>query len=281
MLSEKVRETFCYNRRMLRELLHLPMPIVVILIVGGSALLAVAATYLVRRSVDEKIHQSNNEVAGFIFAAVAVIYGVLLAFLVLVVWQTFENAQRTVEHEANALVNLFRLGQEFPEPYGELVQTLAVEYAQNVIQAEWPAMENSRDSAEVEATIEKLWEIHRALDAENKQSLVSPVREPLFFQNLDALGNDRSLRLLESRSEIPPLLWGLLICGAVVTIGFTLFFRAPNFKAHLLMAGLFAGLVAFILLLIVELDNPFAGDIKALPTAFQQALQLFQELRGN
>jgi hypothetical protein len=47
------------------------------------------------------------------------------------------------------------------------------------------------------------------------------------------------------------------------------------------MGALFAGLVAFVLLLIIELDSPFAGEIKVEPLSFQQALDAFNRLGGN
>lgn len=263
----------------MRELLlTLSTPVLVVLIVGGSALLAVLATLFVRVRVPQEEHQSNNEVAGFIFAAVGAIYGVLLAFIVLVVWQSFDRAQVTVEQEANTLVDIFRLGQEIPEPYGLEVQGLAKEYSQNVINQEWAAMADGHSSPGVDDTIEKLWTLHRRLHLDRN---AAQTHEEQFFDTMEALGSYRRVRLLDARADIPMLMWALLISGAVVTIGFTLFLRAPNWKAHLLMAAMFAGLVAFVLLLIIELDNPFAGDVKIQPEAFQQALDTFMRLGSN
>lgn len=260
----------------MRELLlTFSTPALLLLIVGGSALLTSAAIFFLRRVVDEKIHQANNEVAGFLFAGVAVMYGVLLAFMVLVVWEMFESSRVTVEHEANTLVSVFRLSQEIPDPASQFAQTLAIEYAQQVVNQEWDAMAYGKSSASVDVTMEKLWEIYRSLGAD------SLVDRQQYFETLAALASYRRVRLLDSRTEIPQIMWGLLICGGIITIGFTFFFRAPNFKAHLMMGALFAGLVAFILLLIIDLDNPFTGDVKIQPTAFLQILELLQELRGN
>lgn len=264
---------------LMRELLlTFSTPLLVLLIVGASALLTVLATLAVRRLVPEKQHLANNEVAGFLFAAVASVYGVLLAFMVLVVWQSFDEAQVTVEQEANAIVNVFRLGQEIQEPYSSQVETLAVEYAQNVINHEWGDMEWGRSSNTVDDTLEKLWMLHRRLHAEET---AAQGHQEQFFDSLEALGGYRRVRLLDARADIPTLMWALLISGGIVTIGFTLFLRAPNEIAHLLMAAMFAGLVAFVLLLIVELDNPFAGDVKIHPVAFEQALETFMHQRGN
>lgn len=276
---ENFKSAFCYNTLMLRELLlEFSTPLLVMLIVGGSALLGIVSTYLVRRFIDERIHQANNEVAGFIFAAVGVIYGVLIAFMVLVVWEEFQTARVIVEQEANLAVNIFRLGQALPEPDSGLVQETIIEYTQQVIQSEWHTMETGQASESVDAALEKLWTVHRQIDFDKAKGTFHPEH---LFKLLNELGNTRRLRLLESRTEIPPLMYSLLISGAVVTIGFTLFLRAPNLRAHLLMAGMFAGLVAFVLLLIVELDNPFLGEIRVQPTAFQQALELLTDLRGK
>lgn len=259
-------------------LLDVPPPLLVLLIVGGSAALAMLATYWVRTRVNEQVHQANNEVAGFIFAALAVLYGVLLAFMVLVVWQAFQDARITVENEANAVLNIYRLGQEVQEPYGAQIRSMAQEYAREVVNDEWTAMSLGASSQDVADTLEKLWLVHRDLD---NLKIAADKHDAKLFDMLEKLGDYRRVRLLQAREEIPPLLWNLLIAGAFITIGFTLFFRAPNWIAHLLMAGMFAGLTAFVLLLIVELDTPFAGDIHVDSLAFQQALEIIARLGGN
>ncbi len=259
-------------------LLTFPLPVLVLIIVGGSALLAVLATQFVRMRFDAQVHEANNEVAGFIFSAVGVVYGVLLAFLVLVVWQTFEDAQVTVEAEANALVNIYRLGLEFPDPLRAQTLNLTESYAQDVIQDEWTTMEYGMGSERVDAALNGLWDIHHQLDNPSDSGVSH--REQ-YFNLLNELGNDRRVRILQSRLELPGLMWILLIGGGIMTLGFTLFFRAPNWRAHLAMAAMIAALVAFVLLLIVELDNPFAGDVKVMPISFEQALDTMKHLNGN
>lgn len=259
-------------------LVQLPTPLLILLIVGGSAALAMGATYWVRGHFDEKQHVANNDVAGFIFAAIAVLYGVLLAFMVLVVWQAFEDAQVTVENEANTLVNVYRLGQEVDPPFGEQIRDATEQYAELVLHQEWDDMTIGNSTAAVADTIETMWTIHREIDRLN---IANDKHNQQLFDLLQQLGDYRRIRLLESRTEIPSLLWYLLVTGAFVTIGFTLFFRTPNQRAHLFMVGLFAGLTAFVLLLIIELDNPFAGEIHVEPTAFVQALETINHLSGR
>src|SRR6476661_3477493 len=102
---------------MIQSLESIPTLFLLLLVVGGTALVTAVLTWIIRTHVSERVHIGNNEVAGFLFAGVSVIYGVLLAFLVLVVWQTFQDAALVVEQEANTLVDIFRIGQELPTPF--------------------------------------------------------------------------------------------------------------------------------------------------------------------
>ncbi len=75
-----------------------------VLVVCGASVAAVVGLALVQRLVPATIRQEHNDVAGFIYAALGVIYAVLLALVVIAVWgEEFGRARVTVESEANAL----------------------------------------------------------------------------------------------------------------------------------------------------------------------------------
>ncbi len=74
-----------------------------VLVVCGASLAAVIGLTLVQRLVPATIRKEHNDVAGFIYAALGVIYAVLLALVVIAVWEEFGRARVTVESEANAL----------------------------------------------------------------------------------------------------------------------------------------------------------------------------------
>ncbi len=71
--------------------------------------LAMAGPIVVRRFVSLERLRANNEVAGFKFATVGVLYAVLLAFAVVVVWEKFSQAENEVANEAGAAATLYRL----------------------------------------------------------------------------------------------------------------------------------------------------------------------------
>jgi hypothetical protein len=60
-----------------------------VLVIGGICLVALAGLELVQRLVPAVSRQPHNDVAGFIYAALGVIYAVLLALVVIAVWEEY------------------------------------------------------------------------------------------------------------------------------------------------------------------------------------------------
>ena len=83
----------------------------------GGRFVALAGLELVQRLVPASSRQPHNDVAGFIYAALGVIYAVLLALVVIAVGGILA-ASETVEQEANALAEIawlaHRLSQKVP-----------------------------------------------------------------------------------------------------------------------------------------------------------------------
>ena len=81
-------------------------------IVGLGTLLSVLGTVLVRRRyADVKRLTPDTEIAGFKFGTVGVLYAVLLAFAIIVVWEKYSDTELDVVQEAGAAENIYRLSQ--------------------------------------------------------------------------------------------------------------------------------------------------------------------------
>src|SRR3712207_2571007 len=109
-------------------------------------LLAVGGLALVQYLVPWQVRQRHNDVAGFIYAVLGVVYAVLLGFVTIAVWEDFELARITTDSEANELAELFWLAREFPEPERERLQELARSYAEVVTNEEWSLMSEGKAS---------------------------------------------------------------------------------------------------------------------------------------
>src|SRR6476619_4597353 len=89
-----------------------------ILLVGLTTIIAMFGPIVVRRRVSLEKLRTNNEVAGFKFATVGVLYAVLLAFAVIIVWEKFNDADAIVSREAGAAANVYRLSHGLDDASG-------------------------------------------------------------------------------------------------------------------------------------------------------------------
>ena len=73
-----------------------------VLTVFAIMLVAVVGLEAVQRAVPASLRLEHNHVAGFIYAVVGIICAVLLALVVIAVWEEHEAAKTTVGSEAKA-----------------------------------------------------------------------------------------------------------------------------------------------------------------------------------
>src|ERR687891_708037 len=119
-----------------------------VLVVIGVCLAAVAGLELVQRLVPSEKRQQHNDVAGFLYAVVGVVYAVLLALLVIAVWEQYQSAREAVESEANGVAEVAWLAHRLPDPERHVLQEDARSYAQEVVDEEWPQMEQGLEGVQ-------------------------------------------------------------------------------------------------------------------------------------
>jgi amino acid transporter len=226
------------------------------LVVGLSILLAHLGLRVVRRMVPLSVLQTQHEVAGFIIGVLGAIYAVLLAFVVVVMWDQYGDARANVEQEANQLNDLAHLAQGFADPArGRLLNTMRA-YAESAMADEWPAMAEGDDSPRTQSALDDVWRAYLEIEPQTN-------RENALYEeslsHLNEMSASRRLRLYASRDDLPFVIQVLLWGGGMITIAFTYFFGVKSIRAQALMTAALAGVVAFILFLIHALDNPIHG----------------------
>jgi hypothetical protein len=244
------------------------------LAVSLFVVLSVAGLTLVQRLVSPGLRQEHNDVAGFIYAVLGVAYAVLLAFVVIAVWEQYQAARDTTDREANELAEIYWLAYQLPESEGRQVQELAQSYARVVVEEEWPLMEDGQFSPQAWALVD---EIRQRVGQFEVSTSNEQVLQDQGLTRVHDLADARRLRLLETHEDIPTILWVVLLSGGVITIGFTYLFGLENTWAHRLMVGALAAVIALVLFTIYSLDNPFAGDVRLHPEALELLLRGFEE----
>src|SRR5262249_24232299 len=134
------------SRHTLMVLTFLPLWLSAILLVGVPTLVAMGGPALIRRRLTLERLRANNEVAGFKFAAVGVLYAVLLAFAIIVVWEKSGDAESHVADEAGAAATIYRLSAGIGGETGTQLRAAISTYLSTAIADDWPAMERGENS---------------------------------------------------------------------------------------------------------------------------------------
>jgi len=245
-----------------------------VIIVAGTLALAVAVSVVARRRLPREPIEASQDAVSVMFSAVGVLYTVLLAFLVVLVWEQFNGAQERTEQEATRISNLMRDSAAFPPQVRDDLQCRLITYTRSVINEEWETMAKGKSSPVTAAKYEQIWNGFYGYRPQTDH-------EQTFYgesiSKLNELGQERRLRLISSAASIPSVMWILLVVGAVVTIAYLYLFAIPAPLLQHVMIGSVAGLLGFILFMILALDHPFSGDVKVKASAYQSVVTSFDE----
>jgi hypothetical protein len=244
------------------------------IIVGLGTVLAMLGPSVVRHFVGLKRLTTNNEIAGFKFATVGVLYAVLLAFAIIVVWQKYSDAETTVANEAGAAAAIFQLSYGIDEKPGTALRSALSGYLAHAIADDWPAMGRVEPGGSPSAR-QALDAVYTAMLTFQSSSPVDAAVLSEILHQVDQLTQARRVRLVEAEGVVPGVVWIILFGGAIVTLGFTFFFGAESLRAQTLMTALLAVLMLSELFIIVAIDRPFTGTVQVEPTALAEVLKDF------
>src|SRR3712207_6199876 len=189
--------------------------------VCAAMLVSVVGLAVVQRLVSSELRKQHNDVAGFIYAVVGIVYAVLLGLVVVAVWEDYEAARDTTDREANELAEIFWRAHRFPEPQQHHIQELARSYARVVVEEEWPLMAEGRSSPRAWALLD---EMRGTLEGFEPRTKAGQVLYQEGLTQIHDLANARRMRLVEANQGIPALLWVVLVVGGMITVGFTYLF---------------------------------------------------------
>jgi hypothetical protein len=252
-------------------LASVPSWLLIVLVVVIPTGLAMIAQVLIRRWVGIETLAKNNEIAGFKFATVGVIYAVLLAFSVIVVWEKFNDGQTTVAEEAGATAALFRYA-DGKDPEALAVRAALINYLKAAIDEEWPAMGLESEAHGVTEALNQLYSAALALNRSGTRNTADMTE---VFRQIDNVTAARRIRLHLATGLVPDVIWVALFMGALLTVGFTLFFGSENLLAQVSMTGVLSLLVTVGLVVIISVDHPFTGPVYIHPDALASVLEEF------
>ncbi len=207
----------------------------------------------------------SNDIVGYVLSCFCVFYGLLLGLIAVTAYQNVSEAGSNVTREAAALSALYEDVSRYPEPFGQNLRWLLRDYTRYVIKYAWPLQQQGIIPQEGTIRAEAFHD--RLLDFQPK----TPSEEILHAEALRQLNHFlecRRMRLYSVKSGLPASMWYVMILGAVLTVAMCWLFEM-RFITQLLLGGILAAYLGTMIYLIVDMNQPFRGDVSITAEPFE------------
>jgi hypothetical protein len=241
------------------------------------ALLAVALHALFRRIVPAPKLLPHHEVAGFLVAVVGVLYAVVLGFLVISVWSSFDQAQRNADAETTAIADILYMARTLPDDTRRRVRGLLGAYAHDVRDTEWAMLADGEEDVRARmlsvAALEAIASMRIPAKTDQSEALrLSSLRQSA-LESFRDLAAHRRLRVLDAQSHVQSAMYFALAAGGLILLTFVFLFGVDNLALQLVMTGLVAAMIGLQVGVIFEMDRPFWGAIHVTSDAWTLLIQ--------
>jgi len=251
---------------MLRGVLDaVPVLWLIISAVAVSFVAVLLAVWLIRRLVPVTRDGFHAEVSAPMLGVVAAVFGLLLAFVIIIAYQNFLAADANITREADALSSVVRDSAAFPGTGGDNVRAAVGSYVRAVVDNEWPQMKQGNKSVLASSGLDVVLATIQMVKPRSPE-------EATFYNDSVTQINDalaaRQDRLRSVAGGIPGAIAALLLFSTLVIVGYAVLVGSPNFWFHVLGPAAIATVVAVSLVVLLDLSYPFSGSVSIHSTPF-------------
>ena len=245
-----------------------------IFVVIAAVVVSLLFKTALNRTWPSENRRQYNELVGWQLSILSTTYAVILGFMLYAVWTTYGQADLNVDHEANAVADLYRLADEFPEPQQSQLKNQSRSYAEAVVNREWPEMANNEEPKQSVAISSEMW---HTVNSIRPASSTQQIAQDHAVSELSLLAQHRLTRLSQSTTRLPNVLWCVLLVGGVLTVVSACLFGMQEKKLQAIQVFSLSLLLSLALVAIADIHRPFKGLIHVRPHAFQRVLESMKD----
>jgi hypothetical protein len=247
------------------------VPTVALVAVGVAILLTLvlAGVWLVRRFVPATREGFDAEVSSQMLGVVATLFGLLLAFVVVLAFQDYGDASDNVRLEADALSQLVRDAGVFAPEDEKRIDAAVGAYVRAVADDEWPRLRNGESSPRAAAGVDRLFD---AMQATRPTTAAQIGFYDDSVRRLNDFLDARRNRVSDASGGLSTLIAGLLLLGTLVILGYAVFVGSRSGAFHAIGAGSIAVILGFSLIVLLVYNYPYSGDLAVDPSPFRQGV---------
>jgi hypothetical protein len=200
----------------------------------------------------------------------ALVFGLLVGFLVAGLWGNAGDARKAVNQEASSLRTVVLLASSFPGAPQASMDALVREHILTAATQEWPAMADQNASLTVVPRA-----LARALRLAIALKPTTPgqqVAQREVVTSLETALDARRQRIILSQSSVNWIKWTAVVALAVLTLVGIALVHSDNRRNAAVAMSIFAAAAAVTVMVIASEDRPFSGPFRVSPDALLQVL---------
>lgn len=244
-----------------------------ILIVVVANAIAVAVMLYARRRAPAGGYYEDMQQAGWVYSVAGTSFAVILAFVFLLTFQSFDRARTSASTEADAVLSLFHIADALPAPERDVLQADLVCYGRSVVNLEWKTLADDEQSLVTRDWALALDHDFTAGDGSGNERVAAAYGA--WYDQTASRQEGRQGRIDEAAPFVPTLVWVFLLAGGVLVIAFVWLF-ADSGERRFAQAALPIGVTTVVvagLVLVAFFDGPYRDTPGAVrPLSMQRQL---------
>jgi len=250
-------------------LVGLPTIVLFLGLIGVGLLTAFGLSWLSSRTIEDEVRTRTSASVTTIVGVVAGLYAVLVAFVVVNEWQTFNDTQSQVSAESAAMTAAYFDAGTLPDPTRTDIQRDLIAYDRSVLCVEFPSLADSHGpAAPTRAALMKLYTTTADAPA--------AVQELPFYTNavtqISLITSARRARINAAASPIPDLLLVVILVTSLALVGVASVLDTQHRRWHLVLTTALTILVGLNLALVISLSQPFDGAATVSDAPFREGV---------
>ncbi|MFD4656694.1 hypothetical protein ACFWP2_13830 [Kitasatospora sp. NPDC058444] len=241
--------------------------VALIIAMASACAVVVAVVVLRQRRPIEESTDETPDVIEYITMMIGVVYAIVLGLAIAGVWEARGAAQDDLFREAQSLREVSDRAVVYPVEFRDQVRADVDAYVTYVVNTEWDYMkENGAITEKGDQLLQKLQNdvATRAPASDLESQSYQPIMD-----RISQASEARNSRGQNAGPTMPGVVWLGLIGGAVVTVGMLFALQIRRTPRELTLALCFSVLIAFLLFMIWDFDNPFSRSVSVTTQPFE------------
>lgn len=201
---------------------HFPAWLICLVMAVISILMSILSLKVIHKLFPSTVLKENKAAITNYVNVLSILYSIILAFLVVGAWENYQHVKDTMEKEGNAIGDIYHDMEVFPDSVRMSVQNTLIQYVSLVVKKEWAEQEIGNEDKEANALIHS---IRHIIHPKSTESLLI---YPMLMEHINTACINRRMRVTNGVSDIPALIWSILLIGALTIVFLSGFFHLEH-----------------------------------------------------